>query len=128
MASGLLWSEPLIQLNPSFQPGPLLRQLISEGTLHPTCSKIFRRKPSPDQDLGPLRLHTHQVEAIDAARAGDNYVLTTGTGSGKSLSYIVPIVDHVLRRGSGKGIQAIIPISARLIPRTRLKYSGSQNI
>src|SRR6185437_12487650 len=37
-----------------------------------------------------------------------NYVLTTGTGSGKSLAYIVPIVDHVLRRGSGKGIQAII--------------------
>jgi ATP-dependent helicase YprA (DUF1998 family) len=35
-------------------------------------------------------------------------VLTTGTGSGKSLSYIVPIVDHVLRNGSGKGIKAIV--------------------
>lgn len=35
-------------------------------------------------------------------------MLTTGTGSGKSLSYIVPIVDHVLRNGSGKGIQAIV--------------------
>ncbi len=31
-----------------------------------------------------------------------------GTGSGKSLSYIVPIVDRVLRHGSGKGVQAII--------------------
>src|SRR3546814_2545731 len=30
------------------------------------------------------------------------------TVSGKSLSYIVPIVDHVLRRGTGKGIQAIV--------------------
>src|SRR5262249_40342453 len=27
-------------------------------------------------------------------------VLTSGTGSGKSLTYIVPIVDHVLRRGA----------------------------
>ena len=27
---------------------------------------------------------------------------------GKSLAYIVPIVNHVLRRGSGKGIQAIV--------------------
>ena len=35
-------------------------------------------------------------------------MLTTGTGSGKSLAYIVPIVNHVLRRGSGKGIQAIV--------------------
>ena len=35
-------------------------------------------------------------------------MLTTGTGSGKSLAYIVPIVDHVLRNGSGRGIQSII--------------------
>src|SRR5262249_7074499 len=56
----------------------------------------------------PLNLHRHQTDAIAAARGGANYVLTTGTGSGKSLSYIIPIVDHVLRRGSGKGIQAIV--------------------
>ena len=48
------------------------------------------------------------MEAIEAARAGDNYVLTTGTGSGKSLSYIVPIVDQVLREGSGGRIKAIV--------------------
>ncbi len=35
-------------------------------------------------------------------------MLTSGTGSGKSLTYIVPIVDHVLRNGSGRGIQAIV--------------------
>jgi len=35
-------------------------------------------------------------------------MLTTGTGSGKSLSYIIPIVDFVLRHGPGKGTQAII--------------------
>jgi ATP-dependent helicase YprA (DUF1998 family) len=34
--------------------------------------------------------------------------LTTGTGSGKSLAYIIPIVDYVLRHGSGSGIQAIV--------------------
>src|SRR5205823_13920380 len=37
-----------------------------------------------------------------------SYVLTTGTGSGKSLSYITPIVDRVLQEGSGKGIRAIV--------------------
>ena len=53
-------------------------------------------------------LHQHQEEAIRKGTAGRNYVLTTGTGSGKSLSYIIPIVNHVLREGSGRGIQAII--------------------
>ncbi len=70
---------------------------------------IFRRGKSPSDATGqPLLLHRHQREAIEAARTGANYVLTTGTGSGKSLAYLIPIVDHVLRNGSGKGIQAII--------------------
>src|SRR3546814_2671222 len=74
----------------------------------PICD-IFRIGKSASQFAGePLRLHKHQVDAIRQAAAGQNYVLTTGTGSGKSLSYIVPIVDHVLRRGTGKGIQAIV--------------------
>jgi hypothetical protein len=41
-------------------------------------------------------------------------VLTTGTGDGKSLAYIVPVVDHVLWQGSGKGLRAtlIYPMNA----------------
>jgi len=44
-----------------------------------------------------LRLHKHQADAIITARSAENYVLTTGTGSGKSLAYIIPTMDHVLR-------------------------------
>lgn len=108
MRSGVLWPQPLVQLNPAFEPGDDLESLVRAGTLHPKCLEIFRDKPTPSEDRGLLRLHRHQVEGIRAARAGHSYVLTTGTGSGKSLSYIVPIVDHVLRNGPGKGIQAII--------------------
>jgi len=105
---GMLWPEPLIQLNPSFQPGEWIDDLVERGVLHQECSKAFRIGKD-EQNIGqPLRLHRHQVDAIEAARAGDNYVLTTGTGSGKSLAYIVPIVDYVLRHGSGRGIQAIV--------------------
>ena len=108
MDQGLLWPDPLIQLNPSFEPGETLQELRDAGTLHPECINIFRAK-SDDGSIGPpFQLHRHQVHAIQTYRKGENYVLTTGTGSGKSLSYIIPIVDHVLRRGSGNGIQAII--------------------
>jgi ATP-dependent helicase YprA (DUF1998 family)/very-short-patch-repair endonuclease len=108
LTSGALWPEPLIQLNPSFAPGESLDALISDGVLHAECAKIFRVKSKDDPHGVELRFHKHQTEAIRVARADENYVLTTGTGSGKSLAYIVPIVDHVLRRGSGKGIQAIV--------------------
>ncbi|MCB9664676.1 MAG: DEAD/DEAH box helicase [Alphaproteobacteria bacterium] len=108
LRDGFLWPDPLVQLNPSFEPGVSTENLVAQGRLHPLCLDIFCDKPDPHTNRGPLRFHHHQVEGFDAARRGENYVLTTGTGSGKSLSYIVPIVDHVLRRGSGRGIQAII--------------------
>jgi superfamily II DNA/RNA helicase/very-short-patch-repair endonuclease len=105
--AGLLWPEPRIGLNPAFQTGGLIDELVESGLLHSECSKIFRIKDE-DGSHKPMRLHRHQTEAIEAARTGANYVLTTGTGSGKSLSYIIPIVDKVLRNGRGKGIKAIV--------------------
>lgn len=108
LQDGYLWPEPLVQLNPAFEPGESLPELVSAGLLHPECPRIFADKDANGALRKPFRLHRHQVESIRAARGGKNYVLTTGTGSGKSLAYIVPIVDHVLRAGSGRGIQAIV--------------------
>lgn len=105
---GLLWPDPLLQLNPAFEPGDTIDDLVREGILLEECSRIFRIKTEQDQVGKPLRLHRHQSESIRIAARGEPYVLTTGTGSGKSLSYIIPAVDHVLRTGSGDGIKAIV--------------------
>jgi ATP-dependent helicase YprA (DUF1998 family) len=110
LAGGEFWPEPMLQLNPTFLPGGTIDELVAQGILHPECSKIFKVEKSDSDHTGkPLLLHTHQREAIlKAKRENKSYVLTSGTGSGKSLAYIVPIVDHVLRNGSGRGIQAIV--------------------
>src|SRR5687768_8852387 len=108
LESGLLWPESLIQLNPAFEPGHLVDELVDEGILHQTCKSIFRRKSEEDASGSAFRFHKHQEDAIRVAQLGKNYVLTTGTGSGKSLAYVVPIVDYVLKHGTGRGIQAII--------------------
>jgi ATP-dependent helicase YprA (DUF1998 family) len=96
-SEGRLWPEPLVQINPSFEPGRWIDELIKVGDLHPECGKIFRRRDAPNTFGDPIRLHRHQDEAILAAKSNKSYVLTTGTGSGKSLAYFIPIVDHVLR-------------------------------
>ena len=103
LKSGLLWPDPLIQLTPSFEPGKWIDDLVSEGILHSACSRVFRLNKAQPEKEKPLRLYRHQSDAVRTAHTGANYVLTTGTGSGKSLAYIVPIVDHVLREGSGQG-------------------------
>ena len=103
------WPEPLLQLNPTFRSGGTIDDLVDEGILHPECSRLFRIDKSETDHRGrQLLLHQHQRDAILKAKEGRSYLLTTGTGSGKSLAYIVPIVDHVLRTGSGRGIQAIV--------------------
>lgn len=101
---GAQWPDPWLSLNPSFETGGAVPTLVAEGLLHPETAKIFRRKDSrQDRGRDPIVLHRHQREAIEAARTGKSYVLTTGTGSGKSLAYIVPIVDAVLRDRDARG-------------------------
>src|SRR6202034_2740011 len=88
-------------------PGGTIDDLVRSKVLHEECARVF--KMGKDSGRGsPLSLYRHQREAIEAAQGGDNYVLTTGTGSGKSLAYMIPIVDRVVREGSGGRIKAIV--------------------
>lgn len=106
---GWLWPEPQLGLNPAFEIGATVDELVATGLLHPDNKNIFRANKSAVDHIGSaMSLYRHQVEAIRAAQQQHNYVLTTGTGSGKSLSYIIPAVDHVLRTGSGQGVKALV--------------------
>ncbi|WP_328708861.1 DEAD/DEAH box helicase [Microbispora hainanensis] len=112
LGEGEQWPDPYLSLNPNFAPGGSITQLIGQGLLVEECERIFRVGKDDSAEGHVLNLHRHQREAVEIARTGASYVLTTGTGSGKSLSYIVPIVDWVLRqKESGAyqpGVKAII--------------------
>ncbi len=104
---GAFWPDPLLQLNPNFASGAHVDELVSRGELHQECKQIFRVKKT-DGIGKQMRLYKHQLDALRVAQQKENYVLTTGTGSGKSLAYIVPIVDYVLRNPEKGRIKAII--------------------
>ena len=130
MADGQQWPDPWISLNPFFASGGSISELVNEGLLHPECARIFRIKPTIS-DLGTreLTLHRHQRDAIETARSGKSYVLTTGTGSGKSLAYIVPIVDRVLRErqanpGASKSVNAIVVYPMNALANSQLMELG----
>ncbi len=91
------WPEPLIQVNPNYRSGGTVDELVAAGQLSPECAEIFRLGKSATSTGVTLPLHKHQAEAISLALAGESYVLTTGTGSGKSLSYFIPIVDACIK-------------------------------
>ncbi len=60
-----------------------------DGGLHPAVEAALTAH-------GIDRLYTHQAEAIEHVRAGENVVIVTGTASGKTLCYNVPVVESVL--------------------------------
>lgn len=99
-----LWPDALLQLNPAYEKTKTVAQLVSEGVLHPGCADIF-------VDDSPARssfhLYRHQTEAIARARNSQSFIVTSGTGSGKTMSYLIPIFDAVLR-SQKKGVHAII--------------------
>jgi ATP-dependent helicase YprA (DUF1998 family) len=111
-AAGEYWPSPLIQLNPSFISGGAISELVDTGLLQPECEQIFRWGKEGGAAGQELDLHQHQRDAIEIANREGSYVITSGTGSGKSLGYIIPIVNHVLReRAAGdksKRIRAIV--------------------
>lgn len=45
---------------------------------------------------GIAHLYSHQAETFEAARRGENVVVTTGTASGKSLAYLLPVIQATL--------------------------------
>ncbi len=54
--------------------------------------------------LGIRQLYSHQAEAFEAARRGENVAITTGTASGKSLAYLLPVVQAVIEDPSARAL------------------------
>ena len=86
-----LWPDALLQLNPSYEMTLTIEDLVAKGKLHPLCGEIFRADGAE-----PIRLYRHQQEAIEKALNRKHFVVTSGTGSGKTLTYFVPIFHAIL--------------------------------
>ncbi|MBU6410807.1 MAG: DEAD/DEAH box helicase [Verrucomicrobia bacterium] len=107
-----LWPEPMVQVSPSYARAAAVDDLVEHGVILRETAEIFRtERGSPTEFLElnervenaapqgqPFNLYQHQVEALERARRAESYLVTTGTGSGKSLTYFLPIIDAFLRR------------------------------
>jgi ATP-dependent helicase YprA (DUF1998 family) len=99
-----LWPDFLLQVSPSYARKATVDELAERGDLHRETKRIFR-----GADDKPFRLYQHQVEALEKARRGESYVVTSGTGSGKSLTYFLPIIDALLRQpAAGERVAALV--------------------
>jgi ATP-dependent helicase YprA (DUF1998 family) len=99
-----LWPDFLLQVSPAYARAATVDELAVQHVLHEITARIFR---TPEGH--PFHLYQHQIEALDKACGGESYVVTSGTGSGKSLTYFLPIVDYLVRQpATGERVAALV--------------------
>src|SRR5579883_1712526 len=93
---GIIAQAPFIESTPAFPPAHKLIELetLYPASVSPGLSALMQHGVPVDR----FPLYTHQEEALLAA-TGDrpNLLVATGTGSGKTESFILPILNDVLR-------------------------------
>jgi DEAD/DEAH box helicase domain-containing protein len=71
--------------------------LVKMPDLEPELAGALRK-------IGASRLYSHQLEAYERVRLGENVVVATATASGKSLCYKIPAFQNALARASRRAI------------------------
>lgn len=95
---------PYLDVTDSFVKGRSINDLIGTGDLPKSFSK---------QNLPQTRpLYKHQEIAFTKANTGKNIVVSTGTGSGKTESFLIPILSHLIKEMEAgelnSGVRALI--------------------
>lgn len=113
---------PLLEIKDVFKTGHSISELIDQGTLSPLFlniesgkpnNKLYKRKLPVDR-----KLYLHQEQAINSIVSGNNAVISTGTGSGKTNCFLIPVINELLREQEegtlGPGVRAlfIYPMNA----------------
>jgi hypothetical protein len=98
-----LVNGPYLEKSQVYKEGAALDEL----PLHEMTKATIRKR------LGERTLWKHQTDALQLVLNGKNAVIATGTSSGKTLCYQIPILDDLLRNPSA-GLRAVIiyPLNA----------------
>lgn len=111
---GLLWTDPFVSLSRPGTSGPALDELHDQ--LLPETLGL---------PWGFEHLYAHQAQAIDRLRSTRpggpaSTLVLSGTGSGKTESFLIPIIDACLRDPS-EGVKAVVIYPMNALANDQLK-------
>src|SRR5690625_4062401 len=99
---------PYLDFSDSFKFGRNIKTLVNEGSLSKEFIDLYKNK----EEILNRKLYKHQEESIKKVNNGQNLIVTTGTGSGKTESFLLPIINYLMRqKEKGEltdGVRAII--------------------
>src|SRR5690606_4606085 len=92
---------PFVSLSRPFKQGATVAELVRDGVFHPQMQAVV-----PYEGV-----RAHQEEAIRSVHAGRTTLVSTGTGSGKTESFLYPIISRCLElqdAGAPPGVVAVL--------------------
>jgi hypothetical protein len=118
---GRLVKGPLLEATPPFVSGKSIRELIADGILHPDFALLDSSECPIDRPL-----YHHQQRAIEKiVRDERNSVIATGTGSGKTEGFLLPIFDWLIKEREqgtlGPGVRALLLYPMNALANDQLK-------
>lgn len=119
-ASSSLVKGPYLEATPPYVRGASVNTLIDEKVFSPDFAKLAMSSFPLDRPL-----YAHQEQAIRAITSGRNAVVATGTGSGKTESFLLPIIDRLVRESAagtlGPGVRALLLYPMNALANDQLK-------
>lgn len=94
----LIWKGPYISLSNEFKEGQNISALHASGLVHDEINRIFNN----------WQLRYHQELAFHSISNLNNTIVATGTGSGKTESFLIPIIDYCLKYRGVTGTKALL--------------------
>ena len=93
---------PFVEIKDTFETGKSIKQLIDEDMLSPFFYELEKNKSYKPKLPIDRPLYLHQEKAIGKIVAGKNVagknvVVSTGTGSGKTHCFLIPVINELLR-------------------------------
>src|SRR5579871_5987387 len=95
----LLWRGPYVSLAHPFKTGATFAELVQKSVLVKQTAEIFAAYNT---------LYWHQSESVVRLSTGRNTIVATGTGSGKTEAFLIPVIDECLRRKGEPGVKAVL--------------------
>jgi ATP-dependent helicase YprA (DUF1998 family) len=113
---------PMLEATPPYAQGASLKELIHEGVL----SRWMERIGHADGVPLDRALYRHQELAVRKAAAGRNVVVATGTGSGKTESFMLPILQRLAEEDEAgtigePGVRALLLYPMNALANDQLK-------
>ena len=86
---GNISKGPYVSISSPYKKGHSLQELANTGQVNKNITKM--------EKLSPKRpLYAHQENALTKIKAGKSIIVSTGTGSGKTESFLIPVINELL--------------------------------